>query len=330
MTPAKPRVLVTGGRGFIGRHLVSALAHAGYEVTSLDIAPPGGAKTGSVREVLLDTRDTAAVQALAQKSDFETVFDLASYTDVGQPKEAYRRNLDSTLSMIGIVKRCNIAKYIFVSTQFVFRRPGILPKGEDDFFPVDNYGASKAESETAIRAGLTRERFLILRPTYVWGPGLDRFKYGLLYRLAKGQLLVSRSPASVRYYGYVKTVAAQTIAISRLDFNQLTDRVYYLSDEAVTVRSFCKPLLDALGQGRTIAVPAPLIRILGLAGSGLATMGLSSPINTMQARELTTNFPVPIARTIELTGAVTDLPAAAAETVAWARSDPDWLARITR
>lgn len=318
--------LVIGGRGFVGRHLVAALARAGYGVTSIDTAAVTDRATGA-RELVLDTRDTAAVVALAKDSGITTVFDLASHTNVGLGKSAYQRNVELTVSMLDVVDNCEIPRYVFFSTQFVFRRPGQLPRGEDDFFPVDYYGASKVESELTIRSRLSRDRYLILRPTYVWGPGLLRFRDGLLYRLAKGQLLISSDPSVVRYYGYVKTVAAQAIALSQRAFSE-RENVYYLSDDAIRLTTFCEALRAALGRGNAIEIPGAVIRVLGVIGSGLAAVGLPTPINAMQARELTTNFPVPIAHTLEFTGQQTDLAVAAAETVAWARSDSEWLGRI--
>jgi hypothetical protein len=57
-------------------------------------------------------------------------------------------------------------------------------------------------------------------------------------------------------------------------------------------------------------------------------MGISPPITSVQARELTTSFPVPIQRTLDIVRDRTDLRVAAEDTVAWAKSDPVWLARI--
>ena len=328
MSASGSNVLVTGGRGFIGRYLVSALARAGHEVTSLDTAPVPSVALVGAREVRMDTRDTAAVTDLALTADCQTIFDLASHTVVGLPKAAYQRNVDSTLSMCEVAQRANVPRYVYFSTQFVYRRPEMLPRGEVDFHPVDHYGASKMESELAIRAALEPSRFLILRPTYVWGPGLQRFRDGLLYRLAKRQLLISSDPHTVRYYGFVRTVAAQAIALLHTRFNDPARRVYYLSDDAISLGVFCDALTAALGQGGARPVPKQMIRALGACGALLERLHLPAPINRMQARELTTNFPIPIEPTLSATGESTALPVAAAETVAWAKSDADWLARI--
>lgn len=328
----RPNVLVTGGRGFIGTHLVAALAEAGFAVTSVDLTAPEerAAATGDApRELVLDLRDADALHALVSEARFDAVLDLASLTTVGLPDAAYERNVEAVRSVLGAVEAADVPKYVFFSTQFVFRRPGVEPHAEDDYAPIEPYGASKARCEAEIRRRLDRGRYLILRPTYVWGPGLPRFRDGLLYRLARRQLLISADPRAARYYGYVRTVAAQAIAFARMDLAALDRRVYYLTDEAVPLRAFCAALVGALGQGGAIEVPPALIRALGWAGSALESVGMRAPINAMQARELTARFPVPAAATLAATGERTDLAAAAAETVAWARSDPRWTARIS-
>lgn len=313
------RFLVTGARGFIGTHLVDALARSGSVVTAVDTAPLKKNIGGTnITHVVGDVRDREKMQEIFGESRFDCVFDLASFAEVGHPGRSYQRNIEQTRAMIDYCQSYQIEKYLFFSSQFVFRKPGLLPASEQDFAPVDAYGESKMQSEILVRESLPLDRWIILRPTYIWGPGLARFRDGLLYRLIKGQMLVGSDPKIVRYYGYVKTIVNQTIALARHPFSELPSKVYYLSDEAIHLSDFCAELIRAAGTGRTRHVPNWVIRLGGNAGSLSAFVGGPSPINAMQARELTTNFPVPVSRTLALTNIETNLPEAAAETIAWA------------
>jgi nucleoside-diphosphate-sugar epimerase len=219
---------------------------------------------------------------------------------------------------------------VFYSTQFVFRVAGVLPSSDHDYNPFDFYGESKVQSEILIKNSLPSEQFLILRPTYIWGPGLDRFRDGLLYRLLRGQLIISNDPQVKRYYGYVETIAGQTLDLARLSFAELPHKVYYISDDAINLSEFCFHFISALGKGKVWSAPAKLIRGLGALGGVISWAGLRPPISPVQARELTTNFPVPIEPTLKLTKWITDLPSAAAKMVAWARTDKRFASAIAK
>jgi len=324
------RVLVTGGRGFIGSHLVQLLARHRLTVVSLDTKPASGNRVDGVVAAVGDLRDHEIMSEVHSSGDCDCIFDLASLTDVGLGSAEYRRNVEQTTAMIEYCQRFKIRKYVFFSTQFVFRTAGVLPSSDDDYDPTDFYGESKVQSEILIRNSLPSEQFLILRPTYIWGPGLDRFRDGLLYRLLRGQLIISSDPQVKRYYGYVETIAGQTLELARLSFADLPRKVYYISDDAINPRDFCRHFISALGQGKVWSAPAPLIRGLGALGGVISRAGLRPPISPVQARELTTNFPVPIEPTLQLTNCTTDLPSAAAKMVAWARTDKRFASAVTK
>lgn len=321
-------VYVSGGRGFIGAHLVALLERNGIATVSIDLRDARSDRPDETIDAVGDIRDRRFMTDLFAKFPCDQILDLASFTDVGLSFSEYQRNIDQTRAMVEYCKAYNVRKYIFTSTQFVFRKPNALPSSEEDFAPTEAYGQSKVVSEQLIRAELPPGQWLILRPTYIWGPGLDRFRDGLLYRLAKSQFLISNDPGMRRYYGYVETVAAQTLAFSRLDFSALPQKVYYVTDDAVRLDVFCESLVRAMGVGKAWRTAPALIRLLGRAGSLAAYLGMPAPINAMQARELTTNFPVPAEQTIALTGLTTNLADAAEKTVAWALRDPRFRAAV--
>lgn len=181
------RVLVTGGRGFIGSHLVELLARNRLTIVSLDTKPASDERIDGVVAAVGDVRDRQIMSEVLSSGDCDCIFDLASLTDVGLASAEYRRNVEQTMAMVEYCQRYKIRKYIFFSTQLVFRAAGVLPNSDDDYDPTDFYGEAKVQSEILIRNSLPSEQCLILRPAYIWGPGHDRFRDGLLYRLLRGQ-----------------------------------------------------------------------------------------------------------------------------------------------
>jgi nucleoside-diphosphate-sugar epimerase len=235
-----------------------------------------------------------------------------------------------TQSMLECVMQFDVEKYVFYSTQLVFRKEGALPASDEDYYAIDAYGESKIQSEQRIRGMLPKHRRLILRPTYVWGEENMRFRDGFLFRLAKGHLMVPASSDILRYYGYVETVCAQTAILAAHPFADLPSRMFYLSDKPISMRKFCEYLVTAFGKGRFWPVPGMLLRALGSIGDLADATGISFPISKLQSDEMTRSYPVPIEATLAITGTSTDYRRAAAAVVAWALSDPEFSRRIGR
>jgi nucleoside-diphosphate-sugar epimerase len=263
-------------------------------------------------------RDRRLISEIFSTGECNWIFDLAAVSTIGLQSSEYIRNVEQTHAMVAYCLKYDVSKYVYYSTQSVFQKAGCIPTSDVDYAPIDAYGEAKVKSEELIHSLLPRNKFLILRPTYIWGPGHTGFRNGLLYRLLKGQLIISNGPNIKRYYGYVETIAAQTLALSRLSFVDLPRKVYYISDDAISLGDFCDYLVLALGRGKAWSASPSLIRLLGTIGTLNSKLGLPAPINSIQARDLTTNFPVPIEPTLSLTECVTDLTLAAAKTVSWA------------
>jgi nucleoside-diphosphate-sugar epimerase len=310
--------MVTGGCGFIGAHLVELLANNNLEVISIDHRERAVKTADTIRDVVGDVRDRTLMSEIFSAGAFDCIFDLAAVSTMGLKSSEYRGNVEQTRAMTEYCLKYDVRKYIYYSTQSVFRKPGCIPSSDVDYASIDPYGEAKVKSEELIHSLLPRNKFLILRPTYIWGPGHTGFRNGLLYRLLKGHLIISNDPNIKRYYGYVETIAAQTLALSRLSFVDLPRKVYYISDDAISLGEFCGYLVVALGRGKAWSAPPSLIKLLGTIGTLNAKLGLPAPINSIQAHDLTTNFPVPIEPTLSLTECVTDLTLAAAKTVTWA------------
>lgn len=325
-------ILVTGGRGFIGRHLVRQLLRSNEVVVSVDVKRPSARRVdeGGQIEIEVDVRDAAELRRVFGRFEFKVVFDLACIAELGLEPSMYLRNVEMTKSVLECVLAFEVPKYLFFSSQLVFRKEGALPIGERDYFAVNAYGAAKIQSEQLIRSMMPDHRWLILRPTYVWGEGNLRFRDGFLYRLAKGQLMIPAAKSAARYYGYVGTVCQQAEVLSSRRFGDLPCKVLYLSDPPIPMQAFCDYFLAALGCGMVWRVPGSAIRGLGRIGDAVARIGLPFPINRLQADEMTRSFPVPAEQTLRLTNISTDYSSAVAAVTSWALSDDEFRRRIRR
>ena len=168
--------MVTGGCGFIGAHLVELLANNNLEVISIDHRERAIKTADTIRDVVGDVRDRTLMSEIFSTGKFDYIFDLAAVSIIGLPSSEYRRNIDQTHAMLEYCLKYGMPKYIYYSTQSVFRKPGCIPSSDVDYAPIDHYGEAKVKSEELIHSSLPRNKFLILRPTYVWGPGHSGFR----------------------------------------------------------------------------------------------------------------------------------------------------------
>lgn len=150
-------VLVTGGCGFIGSHLVDALLDRGNKVTVLDnlssstmeyIQPHAGKK--EFRFVKGDIRDFATVRKLC--SDMDIVLHFAAQPDVRlsltQPLEDHETNVKGTLNVLEGMRAQEVPSLVFASTSTVYGQATVIPTPEDyPIAPISNYGASKSACE---------------------------------------------------------------------------------------------------------------------------------------------------------------------------------------
>jgi UDP-glucose 4-epimerase len=146
------RVLVTGGAGYIGSHMVKLLVERGDEVTVLDDLSTGHAD--AVRGGKLVRGDIAdpATKDLLEKNRVEAVIHFAACSLVGEsvadPLKYYARNVAGTVSLLQAMREASVAKIVFSSTAAVYGNPVRQPIDEDHpREPTNPYGSSKLAIE---------------------------------------------------------------------------------------------------------------------------------------------------------------------------------------
>ena len=148
-------ILVTGGAGFIGSHLVRALARDN-EVTVLDDCSTGDPERlpSTVRFVEGDVRDAAALADAGEGVDL--IYHLAANVSVdrsvAEPVWSHSVNVDGTLSVLEFARDSG-ARVVFASSAAVYGDPASLPVAEDDpTDPRSPYGIEKLAGDGYVRA----------------------------------------------------------------------------------------------------------------------------------------------------------------------------------
>jgi len=175
-------VLVTGGAGFIGSHLVDTLlARGAASVTVLDNLANGSTANlehlgGDIRFSLVegDIRDADA--AAAALAGVDTVFHLACLGvrhSLHDPFENHEVNATGTLNMLAQARKAGVGRFVYVSTSEVFGTAQYAPMDErHPTWPETVYGGSKLAGEAYARAFYRTYGFdtVVVRPFNTYGP----------------------------------------------------------------------------------------------------------------------------------------------------------------
>ncbi len=146
-------ILVVGGAGYIGSHMVKELLAAGYAVIVLDNFSTGhrALLTGGLL-IEGDLGDPKLLETLFSQHQIDAVMHFAAFSLVGEsvanPLKYYRNNLACTIELLDAMIRFNVKKFIFSSTAAVYGEPVQVPITETHpSFPTNPYGATKIAVE---------------------------------------------------------------------------------------------------------------------------------------------------------------------------------------
>jgi len=254
-------VAVTGGNGFIGRHVVAALAAAGHTVTVLSrgaTAVPGAARVVradiTARDLGAQLAGTAAIVHLAALADASlSASDPVGYTEV---------NATGTLNVLEAARQVG-AGVVFASSQRVYP-PWHGPQDEALVpAPTTVYGWGKlaAEGWVAMYRQIYDLPAITLRLFSVYGPG-QRTGGGIsgvvaifAERALRGQRLAVHQ-RHVRDFVYVEDVATATVrAVERLRDPALTDRVYNVgSGSGIALDALAMLVRERAGMVERVAI----------------------------------------------------------------------------
>ena len=213
------RVLVTGGSGFIGRHVVRRLQEKGDEVVVADLVD---FPDGSVKFVTGDLREAAVVER-AVTSDLDAVVHLAALTSVLQsvnaPHDTFRTNVQATELLLERCRTEGVRRFVFASTNAVVGNVGADMIDEHvPLMPLTPYGATKAASEMLLSAYSAAYGLITvaLRFTNIYGAGMQT-KDSVIARLMRaaqsgGGIQIYGNGEQLRDYLYV-TDAARAIEL---------------------------------------------------------------------------------------------------------------------
>ena len=151
------RILITGGAGYIGSHVVKALGKLGHELTIVDNLSTGFEKAVTFGKLIIaDLGDRPKMEAIFEDGRFEAVVHFAGSIvvpeSVAEPLRYYQNNTVNSHALMTLCERHGVNRFIFSSTAAVYGMPqdGVCTE-ESALSPINPYGHSKLMTEFMLR-----------------------------------------------------------------------------------------------------------------------------------------------------------------------------------
>lgn len=262
------RVLVTGGTGFVGSHVVENLLQKGYTVTCL-VRDPRRLQWLAGLDVNIVVGDCSHPETLLPAvRDVSVVFHVAGRTKARKAREYYEVNHLGTRNLLQACAYRNpgLEKFILISSLAAAgpSRDGQPVKANDAPHPVSDYGKSKLLAEEETLAYKDRFPVVILRPSAVYGPR-DRDMYELFRWAVRGVLLEISNGKRFLQFCYVGDLA-NAILLAAERWTRSGSIYFVAENRAYSWPEFRQALLTT-GEvkAHTVKIPYGVAYCIGLA-----------------------------------------------------------------
>ena len=273
-------ILVTGGAGFIGSHLVDRLIDEGYSVRIIDNLSSGRIENighhlgrSGIEFMNIDLKDRSKISEAVK--GIETVFHYAANPEVRvstvSPDIHFDENILATFNLLEAMRRYDVDELVFASSSSVYGEPECIPVGEDAAVKrISIYGASKASCENLMHAYSRLYGFKIVSLRYANVVG-SRLRHGVIYDfivklLSNPEVLeILGDGSQVRSYVYIDDALEATIIAWRSLSSGF--EVYNVgNDDWITVREVADTIVDVMGLRSVRYVYKPILHGVGWIG----------------------------------------------------------------
>lgn len=316
------KIVVTGGSGFIGTHLVNDLIIRGYDILNIDISEPNLSDHKSLWIKIDILNKVKLVEAFSRFRPHIVVHLAANGGVNGKKLDDYMENTEGTQNVLEAIKSCESVERVVITSSQVVCRPGYIPISDTDFSPVIPYDISKVFTEKYTREANLNCTWTIIRPTYIWGPYHPRNANDLFLTIKKGWYLYPGTKPILRSYGYVKNVSWQIVELLKQNNETIHGKVFYVGDKAINYFDWINSFSLALLGKPVRTIPKFFLKGLAVIGDGISFV-TSKPflINSYRYLNMTEENIVNIDKTFSVLGDPPyNLTDAILETTKWLKS----------
>lgn len=266
------KILVAGGGGFIGSHLVESLLESGAGVRVAQRTPPSKNLSSVLNRLEFVQADLSRLEdCLKAVKDMEVVFNLAARVggvgfNIDHPGTMFFQNATISLNMLEAARLGEVDRFMCTSSTCVYPRYGTIPTPEEEGFNQDpeptniGYGWSKrvAELQARFYAQEYGMKIAVVRPANIYGPRDDfapetsHVIAALIKRVfeATDSIEVWGSGKQTRSFIYVKDVVkAMMLATEKY---AIADPINIGTDEEITIEELVKLIIKLTDKRLTV------------------------------------------------------------------------------
>jgi len=322
------RALVTGGSGFIGTNLIESLINDSHVVLNLDIVPP----RNSAHQIFfkkLNILDYQGLQAQIMEFKPDIIYHMAARTDLdGKTLTDYAANTVGLKNLISALKSSAGLKCVVFASSRLVCRIGYQPNGEDDYCPDTIYGESKVQGEKIIKSLRTEIpcRWLIVRPTSIWGPWFGVPYKNFFLSIINGHYLHPKVECILKSFGYVGNAVYQMRSLCEVNASPLDGKIFYMADyPPIDIVNMANLIQNSTDTRPLRTIPIPFLRVLAGLGDLLRLVGYRRPpLTTFRLKNLLTTMIYDLKPMEEAIGALPfTLQRGITETVDWLKTQGD-------
>ena len=282
-------ILVTGSSGFIGSKLCGFFAKKKILFYSLDKK----IDTYKNNFYLSDILNKLELYNIIKKIRPKYIIHAAARTDLqGTTLIDYKENYLGTLNIIKAANQVNSVKRIIFFSTLLVNKIDYNPRSLRDYNPDTYYGQSKVLMEKLILKSKIKAKWCIVRPTTVWGPGVNNHFKTFLKLINNGLYFNISNKKTFKTYGYIENIIYQIYKLIYAESRFFNSKTYYLADyKPLCIEDWANQISIILRGKKNNELNYKILKLFALLGDLLEKLNIRVfPLNSRRLNNMTANL----------------------------------------
>jgi nucleoside-diphosphate-sugar epimerase len=282
-------ILVTGSSGFIGSKLCGFFSKKKILFYSLDKK----IDTYKNNFYLSDILNKRELYNIIKKIRPKYIIHAAARTDLqGAALIDYKENYLGTLNIIKAANQVNSVKRIIFFSTLLVNKIDYNPRSLRDYNPDTYYGQSKVLMEKLILKSKIKAKWCIVRPTTVWGPGVNNHFKTFLKLINYGLYFNISNKKTFKTYGYIENIIYQIYKLIYTEPRFFNSKTYYLADyKPLCIEDWANQISIILRGKKNNELNYKILKLFALLGDLLEKLNIRVfPLNSRRLNNMTANL----------------------------------------